>query len=241
MNPLLLMIKLCLIAVIVVIAGIVTPEKACSEVLLSLEGTTLPTTHVLTSFSTGTYGGYVWKNDTTATPVRRDVGQSFYTADSITLESFGLQLNGNIQGGDPGAEFTVSIYQSSALNSIGTLLTSETGIFPTSGMAAGTGAGQWLNFDLTDLTLQGQYYYTLMLSWTSPAVKRNLVFSAVTSGGYTGGSVWSTEDGSSFAQQGSDYYFYVQGVVVPEPSSTALLMGAGMVLIAGLRLRNQRS
>ncbi|PAW78050.1 MAG: hypothetical protein B9S32_09185 [Verrucomicrobia bacterium Tous-C9LFEB] len=235
------MIKLSLIAVIVVIAGIVIPEKACSAVLLSLDGTAMPTTHVLTSFSTGTIGGYVWKNDSNMTPVRRDVGQSFYTADSITLESFGLQLNGNIQGGDPGAEFTVSIYQSSALNSIGTLLTSETGIFPTSGMAAGTGSGQWLNFNLTDLTLQGQYYYTLMLTWTTPAVNRNLVFSAVTAGGYASGSVWSSADGSSFAQQGSDYYFYVQGVTVPEPSSTALLMGAGMVLIAGLRLRNQRS
>lgn len=193
----------------------------------------VPATDIITSVTSGAISGYVWKNDSTANPVRRDVGQSFYTADDLQLEAFGIRLAGNVQSGDAGGAITLNIYQSTTIGSIGSILTTQTGVFPT----LSGGVNQWLNFDVTDYALQGGYYYTLMLTWDAQAPTRNLVF-ASTPNAYSGGNIWSSLDGVTMTAQSTDYYFYVQGVV-PEPNTMVYLSMAGLVFLVGSRLRKR--
>lgn len=229
----------------VVFSLLVSATMARATVQISLQAS-MPDGDILASYAVSTpvapttLSGLQWRNDTVNG--RRDVGESFYAAGALTLEAFGLQVypTNTVQSGDPGAAVTLSIFQSASATSIGTLYASEGGTFPSA--TPGTGAGDWLAFDLTDLSLDGGYYYTMLVSFDVNAASRGLVLADVINSDYTAGQSWQY-DGTTYSRSGAnDLNFYVQGVTAaPEPRSMALtLLGGAVALLAWVRRRHRR-
>ncbi len=206
---------------------------ANAAVLVSMNATA-PSTNVEASYATGSPSGYQWRNNTA--DGLRDLGQSFLANTSFVMDSFSLQLNGNIQAGVPGAGFTVTLFESVNQSSIGSVLATEGGVMPS--LTVGTGAGQWMTFEISNVALTEGNYYTFILSFDTQAANRNQTFNTINPGTFTNGRAWQTTDGVTYTGLGSDLFFYVQSI--PEPGSVVLVvMGGASVLVSRLRRRRQ--
>jgi PEP-CTERM putative exosortase interaction domain len=224
-------------------------------VIVSLSGssavnTTLnaPTENVFahTEF-TGTNSGLAWRNDPTQTPVRRDIGQSFYTGsesvifDKITFKSAGANIPLVFQD-NADIKFTLSIYEvptASAFPSTegSKLISSQEGDFAgfaaglsaSSGNIAGT-AFNYITFDFDDVALNANSYYMVVLSFNQSAAGLNLAL------GNNGSNSYFSEGTGAFAADGgawgaaSDFYFYAQSAPVPEPGTSGAFLLGGLLL-----------
>ncbi|MDP0495842.1 MAG: hypothetical protein Q7Q73_06500 [Verrucomicrobiota bacterium JB024] len=207
---------------------------SAQAVTVSDFGANPPTENVEVS-QTISNGAYQWRNNEAS---RRDLGQSFLAETDFTLDSFSFQANGNVQVGASGAAFTVTIYENNNRDAVGTAISTQTGTYLTS--ASNPVASNWLLFDLAEnVDVTAGNYYTIMLSWNVASVTdQDQVFQIDSTGtSYLPGRLWEY-NGTTFTPMGYDMAFTVQAI--PEPSTMAYGLGAG-VLIVSLFLKRRRN
>jgi hypothetical protein len=207
---------------------------SAQAVTVSDFGASPPTENVEVSQTIGN-ASYQWRNNEDS---RRDLGQSFLAETSFTLDAFSFQTDGNIQFGASGAGFTVTIYENNNRDAVGSAISTQTGNYITD--ASNPLAGNWLLFDLAEnVDVAAGKYYTIMLSWNVASVTdQDQVFRINTNGGdYLPGRLWQY-NGTAFEPLGYDMAFTVQAI--PEPSTMAYGLGAG-VLIVSLFLKRRRN
>lgn len=190
--------------------------SALAAVTVSYD-TAIPTNYVLTSFAPATVSGYQWRDNENT---ERDLGQSFFASSDTTMASFSLLSDGNLQTGAKSAPFTVEIYESSVDDAIGSVVSTQGGIFLANDNA-GSIDGAWLTFDIDDIVLTGGNYYTFILSFDNPDVQdQDQTFGLFNGSGYADGRLWQSNEGAAFASSTvNDFAFVVQSdlpIVVPK-------------------------
>jgi len=168
---------------------------------------TAPSDNVYVAFYPETPAGVVWRNETDGS--QRDLGQSFFASSTAVLESFSFQLRGALQVGARNANITVTIYESPTVDSIGEMISSQSGQYVGSG--SGATSGGWVTFDVEDVSLTGGRFYTCMLAFADTASVRNQVFAQQSGDStYTDGRRWMIENGVFKDSLSSDLAFSVQ-------------------------------
>lgn len=197
-----------------------------------------PTENVVTSFEPGASVGYAWRDNTSA---ERDLGQSFLAESSFTLDSFSFLTAGNVQFGASGAAYTVTVYEGAditeggSISLLGSAISTQTGNFLTSG--SNPVSGDWLIFDVDNVSIVAGHYYTLMLSWdTAGIATQEQVFAVTNPGGYANGRLWEGAGASTnYTSTGLDLAFTVQSI--PELSSFASIIGVLSMCVVARRRR----
>lgn len=209
-------------------------EQGKAAVITTLSPTA-PVDQVQISYTVGTPIGLQWRYDVASG--RRDVGQSFLATDSFIFDSFSFQLQQTVPSGAPGANFTVSIFESSTISSVGSVISTQTGVL--AGLISGSGAGSWITFDIANLAVSSGLYYSFVLSFDAQVANQTLNFNSISPGAYAGGSAWISSNGSAFTvPAGQDLLFYVQSI--PEPSTVATLIAVASVVVVGRLMRLRR-
>lgn len=217
-----------LVATLGILAALV--PGAVQATVLVTTGTAAPGS----SFASSTVvaGGVQWRNNTASG--LRDVGQSFFVTDSLTLDSITFRLAPDAAPGAGAltAAFDISIYQVASSSGVPTAapLYTETG-----NMAGLTGTSadfsKYVTFDLTNVALTGGNYYAVILSFPTQVANQNVTWQVSgASPTYTGGMAIVSTDGTTFSGWGggSDLVFYA--TAVPEPTAAAFgLLGVGLV------------
>lgn len=192
-----------------------------------------PSDHVLTEYSVGAdsmVGAFEW----TTTNDRWALAQSFLVSGandwavdklSVKVREFGTSVAAQA--------FTVELWSvSNASAWPGTLVSSQSATFPTSGLAA----GYW-TFDIDDVTLTHGNYYAFVLGFNEGPNSQRFVDVVKNYG------TDSFLDGHMFYRVGTpgtwtywfvsdkDVDFSVQGSGVPEPATLSLLALAGLAIM----------
>ncbi|MFA5688054.1 MAG: hypothetical protein WC959_02725 [Kiritimatiellales bacterium] len=189
-----------------VLAGFVACISAATNVSVSANAN-IPTENVVAQSVAGT-AGYAWK--AISSTDCRDIGQSFYVTNDLRIDSFSLCASSGIGAGASGAAFTVTIYKSDAVSSIGSAISVQTGTYFLS--SDGVKAKDWITFDIDNITLSGGFYYTFVLSFDDYAVSRNHAFLHNTGTDmYPSGRLWQANNGGALGSSGvNDFAFSVQ-------------------------------
>lgn len=156
---------------------------------------------------TQTDAGLGWRNETSEG--RRDLGQSFRAPRDFDLDAVTFRLNGNVQPGLPGAEFTLTVYSvATAGSGPGSRqpLSVQQGHIPR--LPAGRGLGEYLTFQIDPVSLRAGEFYLVMLALAEPGPQRSLVLEATTREFAEGAAYEDKGDGiKSF---NADLVFYLQ-------------------------------
>ncbi len=222
---------------VTIVGSLCCAFQAGNAAVITTLSSTAPSTNVEASYTAASPAGLQWRYDITSG--RRDLGQSFLAADSFTMDSFSFQLQQAVPAGAPGASFTVTILQSATVSSIGTAISTQSGTI--TGLTTGSGNANWLTFDVDNVGMSLGMYYTVMLSFDTQAANQTLNFNSVSAaGGYSNGAAWIYTTGPNYTQPGSDLFFYVQSVSIPEPSSLATFAMAVLFLYGAITIRTRK-
>lgn len=180
----------------------------------------------------------------------RDFGQTFLAPGDLQLEAFTFALD-SFETQAQGAAFTVKIFETTEGGTPlqnGSLLSTQFGVLPGTLVA-----GQYMTFSLDSaVSLSSGRYYTVMLHFdeyhTATAPNRRLMKFKM--GGVVGenplgaGSYYwqsSTSNPSEYVKGNMILTSYFHGTSIPEPGSTAMLLGAGVLAAGVFILRGARS
>ena len=231
---------------LVVVCCALVAQRATNAGVVVTTSSSPPTDNLLTSYSVG-YDNFAWSvgwtADTTAGHI--DCAQSFlvsgpsdWSVDKITVK---VRESGN-SGATQGYTLQLWTVTDQTACSGNEVVTSQSDLFPSSGLAA----GYW-TFDLVDTTLSKGQYYAFALGFNSgPDAGRyfNLVHAYSAYDLFTDGRMffrvgtpptWSSPPHIS----DRDFEFYVQGNPVPEPA-TLSLVGAGAASLLLMAWRRRR-
>jgi len=192
----------------------------------------------------------------TSSSSHRDVSQSFLSSSATTLNSFTFKLtfDQTIPAGVVNAPFTIKLYEvgsASAMPDAGgsVLVSTQSGVWT---VPAGTAASSYITFNLDPVSLGAGKYYSFAFGFDSSAAGRNFLVATRDSGFYPSGvaaglvypydPVTAGTPGAWTAFGATaDFIFYANTAsAVPEPSTTALLIGGVMLSAAIMRRRSLR-
>jgi len=211
--------------------------------VISSTSKTEPTSNLEISFVKVPDGNYGWKK--TPTDVR-NIGQTFTTTSSFTLNAFTLQIDA-MGSAAPGAAFSVSLYTYSSAASIVPTSTvwTDSGTFSNTLSSDFQNGEIYLTFSVPDTVLNANTTYGFVLYFTSPDSSTQYISFAQKYGKpYAGGTLFYATSGtpgnpgtSSWVNTNNSLNFWIQSI--PEPSFYAFcLVGIGLVLI-GRGMRKQ--
>lgn len=178
-------------------------------------------------------GAVQWKNATSGTTLRRDVGQTFKPAADFTLDRITLLVSG--VGSAPGEPFALTIYRfppGTGLEPAATV-TMQTGTFPSSTPSPDF----YLVLDLDDAPLSAGTRYGFLLAFSDPADSPLAMLRTSTAEPYTQGTCFSGDGTGVFTARGEDLVFHLSRVA-PEPGALGLA-AAGLALVAAGRRRRR--
>lgn len=186
---------------------------------------TIPTENVLASFDpTIGLSSLQWRDNDSA---QRDIGQSFLATSSTIMNSFSLKASGTLQQGAFDAPFTVTIYENSSDDALGSTISTQSGTY----FSAGTAIDEkWMTFDIDNLSLTSGNYYAFVLSFDNAGVADQDQTVYQSTEGYSSGRRWYSVSDSFTTSTSYDLAFSVQ--VVPEPASMGLISFGGVCLLA---------
>jgi len=218
-----------LLAVLVLVLTCVSVGHVHGAVITTASSTA-PTANVLISQAAGeTYDQ--WRNTTSL----RDIGQTFTYSDAFTLASITIQASSStsIPADVLGTAFSLDIYTFGNAVDVtpDNLVSSQSGTLP-----ASFSPGDYLTFDIPDLSLDANQQYGFVLRFTTSATNRILrVVTTHTTSAYPSG-VDLYYNGSSYAGYAGDLVFFIN--TIPEPSTCLLLVsGAAGILFKDSRRR----
>lgn len=190
----------------------------------------------------------------TTTQSHRDISQSFRASASTTLDSFTFKFtfDQTIPAGLADASFTIKLYEVASASAMpdaagSVLLSTQSGVWT---VPAGTAAATYITFNLDPVALEAGRYYSLALGFDSGAAGRNFLIATRDSGYYPDGVAAnlvypydpvSPGTPGAWAAFGpnADFIFYAN-TAVPEPSTSALLIGGVFLSVAVMRRRSVR-
>ncbi len=181
---------------------------------------TIPTTPVPS--------GYAWSNPT------QGLAQTFHITSPHELEAFIFQAGAFTAVNRP---FSLKLYRTETLAAnpltTGTLLYSDSGTLPANTTGA-PNTPRFISLNLsTPLVLAADYYYTVALQLTSEG---SGIIGLSIGTGFSDAQRWSsTDSGATWSYNLNVFHLYLQGTAVPEPGSTALLLGTSLLLLPLLR------
>lgn len=211
----------------VLLLGGIAPASAA---VIVTNTNTAPTTDiVLEQVPAGAFNfNYAWGNT-------YELGQSFYTTDALSITSLTISFATFQSPGALSKPFTLNIYKTTSASeapSPGSLLTTQAGNLP-----ASLTANTFLTFTLeAPVLLDSNEYYIFMLVSSTPSSTVNIPLYATDS--FADNSfTWYKDTGDYGRYTTRSMTMYLQGTVIPEPSTVMLLMSAlGMLTL--FRRRN---
>lgn len=220
---------------------------ASAQVTVSTS-TTAPSENLLVSFNTGTSVGRGWRADSRSTITSeqwRDVGQIFVAPEDAVLKSITVVSSSGTDAPARGADFTLTLLSFGTGFSVSNaeVLGTWSGVTPNPGAIPG---GTFFTFNLPDTQLTAGISYGFLLHFDAMADSRSIPLR------FNGGSNVAEftrhltrvnqTDGTlgSLTTSTSSLEFYVQATPIPEPSSSALLVGACALAIGSARRRARR-
>ncbi len=187
-----------------------------------------------------------WNAYGTTTSTYRDVGQSFVAPTDSGLSAISYFID-SFESQAAGASFTIKIFETESPTTLlqdGTLVSTQYGVLPQDLFAK-----EYITFGLEqEVQLTAGMTYTVMLHFdekgtSNSAGSRRLVKFAIGAvsgtnplGANTG--FWLSSDFTNYYKDSKIMTAYFQTAAVPEPATTALIVGAGMVLLAKAKSRS---
>jgi|GEM_PF-7110908 PEP-CTERM motif. len=223
---------------------------ASAQVTVSTS-TTAPSENLLFSFTTDTTSGRAWRADSRSSITSeqwRDIGQIFVAPEDSILKSITVVSSSGTNAPARGVDFTITLFSFGTGFSVSNaeVIGTWSGVTPDPGSIPG---GTFFTFNLPDTQLTAGVSYGFLLHFEEMADSRTISLR------YNGGSGLSPDtrhltrvNGSEGAPGSlttftSSLEFYVQAVStasIPEPSSGALLLGAGALAFGCTRHRARR-
>jgi len=171
-------------------------------------------------------GTWAWNS------ARPYAGQSFQAPSTATLSEISIKIAG-AGTAVSGANFTLSLYESTSRTEIGSVKVSETGSLPDQ-----VNANDYLVFQFQEeVSLVEGNFYTFILSGNN-LPSTFITFATGNTAGLTGDR-WSSTDGSAFTRNAtSSIEFHV--TVIPE-ASAAWLFGLAVPIFFAMRPRRRHA